>query len=187
MALHPTQDGQDDVSTAVDKDDRDQERRRSNVRIRVTYLMATLFASTATVLIVWLAWQQKWSEAISIFTSVGAMAGGVIGYWFGNRGASKPFPSTNELAPPSPDGPAEAPLVRFSENLLGKKLHREGVVFTVAEAIADESRNIVSVKLRAEGRPDQPIPVENKKQWLLELGKGSSLGLTVAQIEIEDL
>ncbi len=103
MALPPTQDGQDDVSTAADIPDKDQERRRSNVRIYVTYLMATLFASTATVLIVWLAWQQKWSEAISIFTSVSAMAGGVIGYWFGNRGASKPFPPTNELAPPSPE------------------------------------------------------------------------------------
>lgn len=103
MALPPTQDGQDDISTAADKHDKDQERRRSNVRIYVTYLMATLFASMATVLIVWLAWQREWSEAISIFTSVSAMAGGVIGYWFGNRGASKPFPSTNELAPPSPE------------------------------------------------------------------------------------
>ena len=103
MALPPTQGGQDYIPTAADKDDKDQERRRSNVRIYVTYLMATLFASMATVLIVWLAWQQKWSEAISIFTSVSAMAGGVIGYWFGNRGASKPFPSTSELAPPSPE------------------------------------------------------------------------------------
>ncbi len=103
MALHPTQDGQDYVSTPADQHDKDQERRRSNVRIGVTYLMATLFASTATILIVWLASQKMWSEAISIFTSVSAMAGGVIGYWFGNRGASKPFPSTKELAPPSPE------------------------------------------------------------------------------------
>ena len=59
--------------------------RRSNVRIGVTYLMAILYSAAAITLIVWLLSKSKWEEAIAIFTSVGTLAGGVIGYWFGNR------------------------------------------------------------------------------------------------------
>ena len=63
---------------------------RSNVRIGVTYLMAILYSAAAITLIVWLLSKSKWEEAIAIFTSVGTLAGGVIGYWFGNRAQTKP-------------------------------------------------------------------------------------------------
>lgn len=75
----------------------EQEQRRSNVRINVTYLMTVLYATAALVLIVWFLANDKLEEALAIFTSVASISGGIIGFWFGNRASEKNFLPPKEL------------------------------------------------------------------------------------------
>jgi hypothetical protein len=69
-----------------------QERRRSNVRVRVTYGVAAAYCFGALGMILWLMIDSKHDIAIGVFSGVAGVASSVIGYWFGSRQHTKPQP-----------------------------------------------------------------------------------------------
>jgi len=64
----------------------DLQRRRSAVRVNVTYLVTIAFLATGMTLVVWLAIKEEFVEAVAIFSTIAAAASGIIGFWFGTRG-----------------------------------------------------------------------------------------------------
>ena len=69
--------------------DRDQERKRSNVRIYVTYCVTAGYTVTAVGLVAWLMWKGRSDLALGVFSGLSAVATGVIGFWFGNRSRAR--------------------------------------------------------------------------------------------------
>ncbi len=65
------------------------ERRRSAVRVRVTYGVTTAYVIGALYLIYWLTARvpDKLDVALGVFAGLSSVATGVIGFWFGNRKA----------------------------------------------------------------------------------------------------
>lgn len=84
--------------------DRTQERRRSLVRIWVTYGVTFTYLVAALYLIWILTWGPQppsLETALGIFAGLSSVATGVIGFWFGNRAAIQ---SIRAYAPPRPAG-----------------------------------------------------------------------------------
>jgi hypothetical protein len=70
--------------------DQTQERRRSLVRILVTYAVTGAYVLAALYLIWFLTWgtdMPSLEVALGIFAGLSSVATGVIGFWFGNRKA----------------------------------------------------------------------------------------------------
>jgi len=73
--------------THLTSTDREQERRKSDVRINVTYGVVFLYVLMASVFTGILIAINEVEKALVIFGSVATMAAGITGFWFGSRGA----------------------------------------------------------------------------------------------------
>ncbi|GEM_PF-4690378 len=67
--------------------DKEQERRKSDVRINVTYGVVFLYVLMASVFTGVLIAINEVEKALVIFGSVATMAAGITGFWFGSRGS----------------------------------------------------------------------------------------------------
>lgn len=95
--------------------DLEQERRKSDVRINVTYGVVFLYVLMASVFTGLLIAIGEVEKALMIFGSVATMAAGITGFWFGSRGtgyAASPLsgniqaPENQTLGKVSPPPPA---------------------------------------------------------------------------------
>ena len=65
------------------------DKRRSQVRIWVTYTMTALYSVTALLLIWYLLNMQKIEAALAIFAGISSTTTGIIAFWFGTRQGQK--------------------------------------------------------------------------------------------------
>jgi hypothetical protein len=64
----------------------DHERRRSRVRVNVTYMATVSFLATAVGIIFYLISCQKMDQALGVFASLASISAAILGFWFGSRG-----------------------------------------------------------------------------------------------------
>ena len=73
--------------------EKQQQIRKSQVRVVVTYFMTGAYVITAIGLIAWLMWTDKSELAIGVFSGVASTTATIIAFWFGSRGVgSGPVP-----------------------------------------------------------------------------------------------
>ena len=86
-----------DLSQRDNMDNEGQlDKRRSQVRILVTYAMTVLYSITALLLIWYLLDMQKIEAALAIFAGISSTTTGIIAFWFGTRQGQK-RESTNTM------------------------------------------------------------------------------------------
>ena len=61
------------------------EKRRSAVRVWVTYGTIFVYLVLASVVTIWLMWAGRYEVAIGILGGVAGLAGSITGFWFGAR------------------------------------------------------------------------------------------------------
>lgn len=61
------------------------EKRRSRVRIIVTYSVTFAFLVASLGMLFFLLYAEKWETALGIFSGLTGVASSIIGYWFGSR------------------------------------------------------------------------------------------------------
>lgn len=60
---------------------------RSRVRPHVTYLVITVYTFITAYAVMYLLVFEKYSEALALLSGLSAVATGIVGFWFGSRGA----------------------------------------------------------------------------------------------------
>ena len=66
--------------------EKQQQIRKSKVRVYVTYFMTGAYVLTSIVLIGWLMVLNKPEMAIGVFSGVASTSASIIAFWFGSRG-----------------------------------------------------------------------------------------------------
>ena len=67
----------------------DQEIRKSNVRVVVTYLMSSAYALAALGTIAWLLFKDEVELALGIFSGLASTTAAIVAFWFGSRGPAR--------------------------------------------------------------------------------------------------
>ena len=67
---------------------KENELRKSRVRVRVTYGMSTAYGLGALGLITWLMWRGETDQAIAVFSGLASTTSAIIAFWFGSRGST---------------------------------------------------------------------------------------------------
>ena len=67
----------------------DQEIRKSNVRVVVTYLMSGAYALAALGTIAWLLFKDEVELALGIFSGLASTTAAIVAFWFGSRGSAR--------------------------------------------------------------------------------------------------
>ena len=67
----------------------DQEIRKSNVRVVVTYLMSGAYALAALGTIAWLLFKDEVELALGIFSGLASTTAAIVAFWFGSRGPAR--------------------------------------------------------------------------------------------------
>ena len=77
----------------------DQDVRRSNVRVAVTYMMSGAYVLAALGTITFLLWCKKFEEALAVFTGLASTSAAIVSFWFGSRGSVRAAAAGTEAAP----------------------------------------------------------------------------------------
>ena len=77
----------------------DQDVRRSNVRVRVTYMMSGAYVAAALGTIAVLLFHQKFEEALAVFTGLASTSAAIVSFWFGSRGSVRAATAGTEATP----------------------------------------------------------------------------------------
>ena len=67
---------------------KENELRKSRVRVRVTYGMSAAYGLGALGLITWLMWRGETDQAIAVFSGLASTTSAIIAFWFGSRGST---------------------------------------------------------------------------------------------------
>ncbi|MEP3248498.1 MAG: hypothetical protein ABJN40_22585 [Sneathiella sp.] len=96
------------LTDSITDPDLEQERRKSDVRINVTYGVVFLYVLMASVFTGLLIAIGEVEKALVIFGSVATMAAGITGFWFGSRGTGyAASPSSDTVQTPENQTPSE--------------------------------------------------------------------------------
>ena len=76
----------------IAKQRHEQDIRKSNVRVRVTYIMTVAYAIAALGLMAWLMRTDKTELAIGVFSGLASTSASIIAFWFGSRGSARTRP-----------------------------------------------------------------------------------------------
>lgn len=74
----------------------EQDIRKSNVRVRVTYIMTVAYAIGALGLMAWLMRTDRTELAIGVFSGLASTSASIIAFWFGSRGSARTRPKNSQ-------------------------------------------------------------------------------------------
>ncbi|WP_300033669.1 hypothetical protein [uncultured Roseobacter sp.] len=115
-----------------------QEIRKSNVRIFVTYFVVGLYSVSAVGITIFLMATKQTELALGVFNGLATLSAGIAGFWFGSRGSG--FPN-GEPGKPEDLKPEEAVVIGPENGTSHRPVH-ENEPALAANTIDDESPKI---------------------------------------------